>query len=221
MRQEKRSTVKVFSSCCPGIRCRARPLLPGATNILTPASGFHPRIIFPSPFPFPPFLIHIYIYIYTPAFPYGFNTEEHLSLSCTLHSSSVAQLNRPARVRLLARCVTPLALPSPLFPFLPADSLSLASDLLPPRISRVRLARGSSNGPWRGRVWGNAVRIPARMEARSSSAIITDSKVHYDAFKDLHGVEEGRGDYRWRRWRKNDGTYIESNPSSHPPSPGS
>lgn len=111
----------------------------------------------------PFFLIYIYIYIHThtPAFPYGFNTEEHLSLSCTLHSSSVAQLNRPARVRLLARCD-----PSPP----PAHS---TVSLPPPfpfsrrRGSRgSRLARGSSNGPWRGRVLGNAVRIPARIAAR-------------------------------------------------------
>ena len=80
----------------------------------------------------PPLLPHIYIYLYThtPAFPYGFNTEEHLSLSCTLHSSSVAQLNRPARVRLLARCVTPPPLPPiPLFPFLPPFPSLAVEDL--------------------------------------------------------------------------------------------
>lgn len=131
MRQEKRSTVKVFSSCCPGIRCRARPLLPGATNILTPASGFHPGIISSPPSSSYIYLsIYTHTHIHTPAFPYGFNTEEHLSLSCTLHSSSVAQLNRPARVRLLARCVTPPPLsPIPLFPFLPPFPSLAAEDL--------------------------------------------------------------------------------------------
>lgn len=80
-----RSTVKVFFRQLLQHPTEERASC--ATNILTPASGFHPRII-PPP---------LYVYHCIVASPRGFNTEEHLSLSCTLLQS---QLNRPAQVRL-------------------------------------------------------------------------------------------------------------------------
>lgn len=159
---------------------RDRSLLPGATNILTPASGFHPRII-PLPTPSSAPRTYIYIYTHTPAFPHGFNTEEHLSLSCTLHSSSRAKLNRPARVRLLvcARCARPLSSP----PFHPVfhHTASTHDDLLASSRLEVRLAslEDPSNGPWHGGGggWGRGEcgGIPARIEAHSGTIITEQS----------------------------------------------